>query len=128
MSTGPRPFRGGNPGKRLSGRALQAARERVWKASAGLCAACGHQCDLSADALSGFHLDHKARLEDGGHHGDENLQVLCVPCHKTKSAAERRQRTPEVVVWRDGKRVVVVGVAAELMSYRPKRRHRRQGG
>lgn len=47
----------------------------------GLCAKCA--CDLS---VSGHHLDHIMALANGGQHVDENIQLLCPTCNKSKGS------------------------------------------
>jgi len=39
-----------------------------------------------------WELDHIVPLIDGGTHALENLQTLCTPCHKRKTAGEARER------------------------------------
>lgn len=39
-----------------------------------------------------WELDHRTPLIDGGSHELANLQTLCVPCHRVKSAREHRDR------------------------------------
>ena len=39
-----------------------------------------------------WELDHIVPLIDGGSHELDNLQTLCKPCHKKKTAAEARER------------------------------------
>ncbi|MAI81052.1 MAG: hypothetical protein CL917_19080 [Deltaproteobacteria bacterium] len=39
-----------------------------------------------------WELDHILPLVDGGGHELENLQTLCTPCHKKKTAEEARRR------------------------------------
>jgi 5-methylcytosine-specific restriction protein A len=86
------------------------ARRRVRKRDRGICAACGldtrvvkkaHRGRGSARALrdlgyvprrSLWELDHIVPLIDGGGHELANLQTLCAPCHKSKTAAEARTR------------------------------------
>ncbi len=63
------------------GRLTKGYRSRLMKEQDGLCLACG--CDLSK---SGFHLDHKVPLSKGGLHHDDNVQLLCPPCNRRKSA------------------------------------------
>lgn len=81
--------------KRITGRALQARRLRLWTANP-LCAACGRLTSYPR----GFELDHVVRLADGGEDVDGNCQVLCVDrdaqgekvgCHADKTAREKRQ-------------------------------------
>ena len=73
-----------NTDGRLRGRKLQAARLRIWAASGGLCARCRR---LTAYP-DGFELDHIAARHKGGGNDDENLQVLCPPCHQVKTAQD----------------------------------------
>jgi 5-methylcytosine-specific restriction endonuclease McrA len=85
-------------------------RRHVRKRDRGICRACG----LDTLALKrkiqgrgrarrlrelGFHprrslweLDHVVPLIEGGSHDADNLQTLCVPCHRTKTASEARER------------------------------------
>ena len=42
-----------------------------------------------------FEVDHIQALEDGGRDVAENLQALCVPCHKTKTRLNRLRKTPQ---------------------------------
>ncbi|WP_342352390.1 HNH endonuclease signature motif containing protein [Burkholderia aenigmatica] len=35
-------------------------------------------------------VDHIISLEDGGTNDDENMQLLCIDCHKKKTATDRR--------------------------------------
>lgn len=86
------------------------ARRRVRRRDRGICAACGidtralrraHRGRGSVRALralgfvprrSLWELDHIVPLIDGGGHELANLQTLCTPCHKNKTAAEARDR------------------------------------
>nr|WP_281362426.1 HNH endonuclease [Pararobbsia alpina] len=34
-------------------------------------------------------VDHITALENGGSNDDSNLQLLCIPCHKLKTAKDR---------------------------------------
>jgi len=86
------------------------ARRRVRKRDRGICAACGidtralekaHRGRGAAKALralgfvprrSLWELDHVVPLIDGGGHDLANLQTLCTPCHRSKTAAEARDR------------------------------------
>ncbi len=90
------------------------ARRRVRKRDRGICAGCGvdtrklkkaHRGPGSAQALrdlgfvprrSLWELDHIVPLIDGGGHELANLQTLCTPCHKAKTAAEARDRAGRV--------------------------------
>ena len=42
-----------------------------------------------------WELDHIVPLVDGGSHDPSNLQTLCTPCHKNKTAQEARQRAAQ---------------------------------
>jgi len=46
-----------------------------------ICQICQIKCDK-------FHLDHIVRLEFGGDNSDENIQLLCAPCHESKTKRE----------------------------------------
>lgn len=78
----------------LTGRALQATRFRLWKASP-YCAKCGRLLDYPR----GFELDHIVRVELNGGDEDSNLQLLCVDefdrnkgCHAVKTLQEEKDR------------------------------------
>ena len=43
-----------------------------------------------------WELDHKVPLIDGGTHALSNLQTLCVPCHRNKSAVEHSERAAKL--------------------------------
>ena len=45
-----------------------------------------------------WELDHIVPLVDGGGHELENLQTLCTPCHKKKSAREASERAARLRV------------------------------
>jgi hypothetical protein len=86
-----KPFASARKVERITGRALQARRLRMWTASP-YCAHCGR---LTAWPR-GFELDHKVRLTDGGGDEDSDTQVLCIAwvngvktgCHVEKSQRE----------------------------------------
>jgi 5-methylcytosine-specific restriction endonuclease McrA len=69
------------------------ARKVVWKRDKGVCRSCGTQCERRNH---GWHLDHIQPLIEA--QGDltfwqlPNLQTLCVPCHKAKTALEAGAR------------------------------------
>lgn len=68
----------------------------------GFCAQCGTVCfeqhpdrplnHFWAVELEQWEADHRIPLEDGGEHTLDNLQCLCVPCHRRKTAQENRER------------------------------------
>jgi hypothetical protein len=41
---------------------------------------------------SNLEVDHRTPLCQGGSNDDANLWLLCIPCHKAKTTAERRRR------------------------------------
>lgn len=51
----------------------------------GCCAVCREELR----GISDFDLDHKCPLSRGGTNEVKNLQLLCVPCHRKKTKAER---------------------------------------
>lgn len=59
--------------RRITGRKLQDRRLKVWSKNPR-CALCGRVCDFP----SGFELDHKVPLYQGGADTEDNCQVLCV--------------------------------------------------
>ncbi len=87
------------------------ARRRVRKRDRGHCAACGLDTYALKRSLKGrgshrklrergfkprkslWELDHVVPLIDGGTHDAHNLQTLCTPCHKRKTAAEAVRRS-----------------------------------
>jgi len=84
------------------------ARRLVRRRDRGICAACGLDTYALRREVKGrgrtralrqrgfkprkslWELDHVVPLIDGGGHELDNLQTLCTPCHKEKSAAEAR--------------------------------------
>lgn len=86
------------------------ARRLVRKRDRGHCAACGLDTNALKRSLRGrgrtralrergfvprrslWELDHIVPLIDGGGHELSNLQTLCTPCHKEKTAEEARKR------------------------------------
>ena len=73
-----------NTDGRLRGRKLQAARLRIWSADPH-CA----RCRKLVAYPSGFELDHITALhKDGSTNDDDNMQVLCPPCHQAKTAQD----------------------------------------
>ncbi len=69
---------------RTRGRALQATRERLLRASP-LCARCTKQGRVTP----AVEVDHIVPLYKGGHDTDDNKQNLCMPCHKDKTREDR---------------------------------------
>lgn len=46
------------------------------------------QCGVVDRTGRSLEADHKVRLADGGAHELDNLQVLCIPCHRVKTQEE----------------------------------------
>lgn len=67
---------------RMTGRALQARRLRLWAADPH-CLKCRRLI-----AMHEFELDHETPLFKGGADMDENCQVLCHDCHAAKTATD----------------------------------------
>lgn len=57
---------------------------RIWDRDKGLCQICGNRPFPIAE------YDHKDRIKDGGEHRESNIRLVCQPCHKRKSASERK--------------------------------------
>lgn len=86
------------------------ARRRVRKRDRGRCGACGLDTYALRRRVRGrgshrklrelgfkprkslWELDHIVPLIDGGSHDTSNLQTLCTPCHKRKTAREATER------------------------------------
>jgi 5-methylcytosine-specific restriction enzyme A len=69
--------------RRMTGRALQARRLRLW-AKDPHCVTCHRLV-----AMHEFELDHDVPLYQGGADVDDNCQVLCIECHARKTEADR---------------------------------------
>lgn len=73
---------------RLRGRGLQARRMRLWAKAAGRCAMCHCLTGIAKDSMHPFNLDHRVPLYKGGEDIEDNLQLLCVPCHDKKTQTD----------------------------------------
>lgn len=73
---------------RLRGRRLQALRTRLLRHSP-LCVICLAAGRYKAATV----IDHKVPRIEGGSDDESNLQALCGPCHKVKTAAEAARRS-----------------------------------
>lgn len=71
-----------------------AQRRRILARDGRVCQACGVKCGHGnfGDTAPPPAIDHVVPLIDGGANEDANLQTLCVPCHKVKTAAEAGRR------------------------------------
>ena len=74
---------------RPAGSTWMRRRAAVLEAAHGLCALCQAQGRLTLAA----EVDHIHELADGGADTDDNLQALCIPCHRAKSLASRSARS-----------------------------------
>ncbi len=68
----------------------QYARRLVYRRDKGRCAACG------VTHRKQWELDHIVPLIDGGGFDLENMQTLCIPCHRQKTAQEASSRSQKV--------------------------------
>jgi 5-methylcytosine-specific restriction enzyme A len=68
---------------RISGRALQALRNRILS-DEPLCRSCTGKGRVTAAT----EIDHIIPLSKGGTYDDDNLQPLCTECHKVKTASD----------------------------------------
>lgn len=69
------------PTERIRGRTLQAQRKRIMQEQP-LC----KMCENKGIVTSGVEMDHIVPLFKGGSNNDDNLQMLCVECHRAKTA------------------------------------------
>jgi 5-methylcytosine-specific restriction protein A len=74
------------PTKRITGRRLQALRERLFKEHP-LCVV----CLTSKRAVPATQRDHVIPLAEGGLDDETNEQALCDDCHEAKSKAEAQR-------------------------------------
>lgn len=69
------------PTERIRGRTLQRIRGRIMQGQP-LC----RMCEEKGFVTPGAEMDHIVPLFKGGSNDDDNLQMLCVECHRKKSA------------------------------------------
>lgn len=82
--------------ERIRGRKLQEQRKRIWLANP-LCA----HCKRITVYPSGFELDHKVALMNGGTNDDSNMQVLHPGCHVSKTNKDLGYK-PKPTIGADG--------------------------
>lgn len=63
----------------------QKLRELILKRDSGLC----QPCLSNGRVTVATHVDHKTPKARGGTDGEENLQAICVTCHKGKTDREK---------------------------------------
>jgi 5-methylcytosine-specific restriction endonuclease McrA len=69
--------------ERLRGRRLLAQKDRV-RLLRPLCP----MCSAEGRVVAGVELDHRVALVNGGSNEDENMDLLCVPHHRLKTAED----------------------------------------
>jgi 5-methylcytosine-specific restriction endonuclease McrA len=106
--------------ERITGRKLQALRLRIWSGHP-YCARCK---SLTAHP-DGYELDHAIALTNSGTNDDDNLQVLCHPCHEVKTNEDLGHK-PKVEIGADG--WPVDKAASKLPRWRRAARGRVGGG
>lgn len=73
--------RAGGWGSERGGRPWRRKRETILLRDKYTCQACG-------TVTSDLEVDHIINIARGGNDDDANLQALCAPCHKAKTAVE----------------------------------------
>lgn len=68
-------------GSGRGGRPWRRKRDAILLRDRYTCQQCGH---IGTDV----EVDHIVNVAQGGTDDDANLQTLCIPCHKTKTASE----------------------------------------
>jgi 5-methylcytosine-specific restriction endonuclease McrA len=68
----------------------------IFERDCGKCRSCRCELNFAARPIA-FHIDHIVPVWQGGATSSANLQLLCVACHKAKSAVE--QRAVNVTRW-----------------------------
>lgn len=74
--------------REATGRAWRRIRHRIMSRDCGLCQACQRAGKLALAT----EVDHKLPVWDGGTDEEHNLEALCAPCHRVKTAAEATER------------------------------------
>lgn len=82
MATGWTQRRRGKSGR--GGRPWRRKRDRILERDKGLC----QPCLRAGRVTPATEVDHIINLEAGGTDADANLEAICYPCHKPKTARE----------------------------------------
>jgi 5-methylcytosine-specific restriction endonuclease McrA len=71
-----------------------AAASSIWRRN-GSCSSStyGEHPHTIVYPTTNLEIDHAQGLRDGGTNDLSNLRLLCIPCHKAKTIAERRNRS-----------------------------------
>lgn len=77
----------GNRHDRGYGRAWEKIRKRIFKRDRGLCQPCLKRGYVTAAR----EVDHIKPKEQGGSDNDDNLQSICIPCHRKKTGSENKK-------------------------------------
>jgi 5-methylcytosine-specific restriction protein A len=85
-----REDRSGSTTSRNYGHAWRIKRARILKRDHYLC----QSCAKIGRVTSASEVDHVVSRANGGTEDDDNLQSLCNPCHKAKTATEKGQTSP----------------------------------
>lgn len=77
--------------KAYKDKAYAVNRQHRFERAKGRCEACKVHVGVAE-----WQCDHVVDIKDGGTNDITNLRILCIPCHKTKTAATRgKMRLPE---------------------------------
>lgn len=79
----------GNALRHKSRGAWDTLRRQILQRDCGLCVL----CQAAGRVEAAHQVDHRIPVSEGGTDHPDNLQSLCIPCHKTKTAAEARRRS-----------------------------------
>lgn len=68
-------------------------RERIMRRDCSMCQTCKRNGRITLAS----EVDHITALDNGGSNDDDNLEAICVECHKAKSAKDTgKQRRPQI--------------------------------
>lgn len=74
--------------RQATGHTWRQIRKRILARDCGMCC----QCLAGGLFVLAEEVDHKVPVWEGGTDDDGNLQAICKPCHKAKSAREAARR------------------------------------